>query len=669
MTNHSVGAEILWEPSAERMNSSGLSKYTAWLTQHRARNFSDYEALRQWSIADLDGFWGSLWDYFEIISDQPYDQVLEERDNGNSRWFTGSKTNYAEHILRHEEKFGDRAALIHLSEIRPRTETSWLELGEKVRSLATSLRALGVEPGDRVVAYLPNIEETVVALLATVSIGAIWAVAPPEFGVPTVIDRFSQIKPKVLIATDGYCFGGKTIDRRRDLAQIVGALDSLEHVIHIPYIGLGRGNRLSVIQHEWIDILNAGSVSVKEFRYERVGSDHPLWILFSSGTTGLPKPIVHSHIGIIIEHLKNGALHTNSNPETISFFYTTTGWMLFNTLVSVLLQGATAVLYDGSPSFPDIGKLWSIADTTGATITGASPGLVEVMAKHGYVPKTHHDLSRIRTLLTSGAPASPETFRWLHENVTSDVVVASLSGGTELCGALVGTQPWAPVQAGRIQCRQLGMAVEAWSDDGTPIRNAPGELVVTRPFPSMPLMFWNDKDSARYKSTYFETFPGVWHHGDLISIFDDGSCFIHGRSDATLNRHGVRIGTAEIYRTIDQLDFIEDGLAVCAPGIAGPDTLYLFVSCPRDVSLSSEMCDTLKKALRSKNSPRHVPDVIEQAPSIPYTLTGKRMEVPVKRLLLGIEPAKVAKRGSMSEPTALDWYVAYRRLMHETTGA
>ena len=659
MNQKQIDSEVLWEPSAERIISSGLSRYTAWLKKTRNLRFSDYPSLWTWSVTEPEAFWKSIWDYFSIISDQPPTSVMEGEDVWSTRWFNGAKVNYTEHILRNEPTFRHRAALIHLSETREKRETSWLELGEKVRGFATSLRRLGVNPGDRVAAYIPNIEEAVVALLATTAIGAVWAAAPPEFGVPTVVDRFGQIEPKVLIAVDGYKFNGKIIDRRGDVRLIEDALDTIEHVVRIPYLGLGERHDDETRGHQWANLMRPSDIERDEFEFERVATDHPLWILFSSGTTGLPKPIVHNHIGIILEHLKTGALHTNAGPDSISFFYTTTGWMLFNTVVSTLLHGATAVLYDGSPAYPNIGKIWNIAETSSATITGASPGLVEAMAKRNYSPKDEHDLSCLKTILSSGAPASPETFRWLYDNVKSDVQIASISGGTELCGALVGGNPWEPVRAGRIQCRQLGMAVESWSEQGKTMVGEPGELVVTKPFPSMPLRFWNDHDNERYRQAYFEQFPGVWCHGDMVTVFEDGSCYIHGRSDSTLNRHGVRIGTAEIYRTLDQLAIVADSLVVCAPGIAGQNTMYLFVVCKDDEILGTDEKGALKAELCSRNSPRHVPDVVVQAPAVPYTLTGKRMEVPVQKLLCGEDVSRVASRGSASNPQSLDWYIAF----------
>lgn len=537
-------------------------------------------------------------------------------------------------------------------------EQSWPPLGRS--SWPLTLREMGVRPGDRVVAYLPTIPETAVAMIATVAVGAVWSSAAPEFGVRTVIERFAQIEPAVLLVADGYRFGGKDFGRSDAAAAIAAELPSLQHVVWLPYLDGGAeppAGLPGVLP--WSDLVGGPDPGADGFVFEQVAHDHPIWILFSSGTTGLPKAIVHSHAGVLLEHLKVLHFHLNLGPGSTMFFYTTTGWMMFNLLLGALLTGSAVVLYDGNPGHPGVGKLWELAADTGTTFFGASPTYVQLMEKAGLVPGDAYDLSRLEAIMVAGAPATPETFAWCYQNVRSDLWVTSQSGGTELCSGFVGATPTAPVYAGEIQTRMLGMDVHAWSDEGTELVDEVGELVVTRPFPSMPIRFWNDPDGARYRESYFEVYPGVWRHGDFIKINGRGGCYIYGRSDSTLNRFGVRLGTAEIYRAVEQEPEIADSLVVCVELPGGQFFMPLFVTMAGDAELTDDVRTRIARRLRSDCSPRHVPDRTYAVPAIPYTLTGKKMEVPVRKILLGWPPDKAASRDAMSDPGAVDWFVDF----------
>lgn len=656
--------ELLWTPDKAFIERSNMKQFMDWLARERGKTFDDYDSLWRWSVDDLEGFWGAIWDYFGIISTTPYERVLDREVMPGARWFEGARVNYAEHMLRHEQVDPDGAAVFHLSELRPLEKMSWREVGGQARLLATRLRELGVGPGDRVVSYMPNIPETMIAMIATTAVGAIWSSAAPEFGVTTVLDRFTQIEPKVMFAVDGYRFGGKDFDRSGDVARIAAGLPSLEKVIWFNYLDADKAPPAGLPGLTRLEALMDGDpVPAGDFSFERVAHDHPLWILFSSGTTGLPKAIVHSHVGILLEIYLTGRMHLNLNPGKSQFFYSTTGWMMWNTLVSTLLQGATAVLYDGHPAHPSPDLLWKLAADTGATCFGASPTFVLNMEKAGIVPKDTFDLSRLEVILLAGSPATPETFAWFYENVKQDLWLTSQSGGTEFCSGLVGATPLLPVRAGEIQARVLGKDVHAWDEQGNELVGEVGELVVTRPMPSMPLHLWNDADGSRYLDAYFDMFPGVWRHGDFIKINERGGCYIYGRSDSTLNRFGVRIGTAEIYRTLDQIAEIADSIIVCLTLPGGRFYMPLFVKLKEDATLDDALKEKIVRRLREEASPRHVPDDIFQVPEVPYTLTGKKMEVPVTRVLAGKDPDTAASRGAMRDPAAFDWFVRFAKEM------
>jgi acetoacetyl-CoA synthetase len=660
--------QLLWSPGPAAIAGSYLQRYLEWLSRERDVRLDDYHALWRWSVAEPERFWASIWDHFEVRSSTPYARVIDRMEMPGAKWFEGSHVNYAEHLLRYEERAApDEIAFLHASEVAPLAAMTWRELGRQVRILATQLRALGVVLGDRVVSYMPNVPETAIAMIATTAIGAVWSSAAPEFGVRTVIDRFVQIEPKVLFAADGYRFAGKDFQRRQEVAEIVAALPTLTQVVWLPFLdekaapSRPRGTS-SPGYLNWRELLDRENVARESFEFTRVECTHPLWILFSSGTTGLPKAIVHGHAGMLVEHLKLTHLHMDLGPASRLFFYTTSGWMMWNVVIGALLAGATSVLYDGSPVHPDVGFLWDLASRTRTTHFGASPTFVQLMQKAGLRPAERCDLEAMRMLTVSGSPCTPETFAWVYRAVKPDIWVASQSGGTELCSGFVGAVASLPVHAGEIQARMLGMDVHAWSDDGRELVDEVGELVVTRPFPSMPLYFWNDSDGARYRESYFDRFPGAWRHGDFVKINSRGGCYVYGRSDSTLNRHGVRIGTAEIYRAVEQVEGVLDSLVVCCEDPAGFFFMPLFVKLQPGVVLDDELRKRINARLREDCSPRHVPDRIDAVDAIPYTLTGKKMEVPVRRILMGVAPQRAASSDAMANPQALDFFADYARV-------
>lgn len=649
--------DLLWTPHEEFAQSSNVIALMRWLKAERGLDFKDYDALWRWSVTDIEAFWGALWDYFGIISETPYKRVLAGRVMFGAKWFEGSRVNYAEHLLRHETD--DKVVFHHSSELRPVARMTWGALGAAVRILATQLRAMGVKPGDRVVSYMPNIPETAIAMFAAMAVGAVWSSAAPEFGVKTVVERFSQIDPKVIFIADGYRFGGKDFDRSEEIRQIVAALPNLEKVIFLPY--LRPDSRKALVDNTigWWEVMDHPEVSREAFRFERVPYDHPMWVMFSSGTTGLPKAITHSHMGMLMEHLKILSFHVGLGPDSCIFFYSTTGWMMWNILLGALLTGSAAVLYDGNPVAPDPGTLWRLASEAGATCFGASPTFVQIMQKCGLKPREKYDVSKLTTVLLSGSPATPETFAWFYDEVKRDLWLTSQSGGTELGSGFVGASPTLPVYAGEIQTRLLGMDVHAWNDDGKEVIDEVGELVVTSPFPSMPIFFWNDESGKRYSEAYFEYFPGVWRHGDFIKINSRGGCYIYGRSDSTLNRHGVRIGTSEIYRALEQIEEVADSLIICCELPGGRYFMPLFVKLKSDVQLDDALRDKINGKLRVDCSPRHVPDQIYRVDALPYTLTGKKMEVPVRKILMGWPLEKAVSRDAMMNPAAIDWFVRF----------
>jgi acetoacetyl-CoA synthetase len=647
--------EKLWEPSAELVERSRLRAYMRWLEVERGLAFETYDELWRWSVDDLEAFWSSIWDYFGVRADGPYERALGSREMPGAEWFAGAELNYAEHVFAGRDDDAE-AAILHASELRDLGELSWGELRAQVAATAAGLRALGVRRGDRVVAYMPNAPEAIVAFLAAASIGAIWSSCSPDFGPASVIDRFAQIEPKVLFAVDGYRYGGKDFDRRETLAELQEAMPSLERTVVLPY--LDPEADLSPLREAmpWDELLAGGEGA--ELAFERVPFDHPLWVLYSSGTTGLPKAIVQSQGGILLEHLKKLNLHVDAHPGDRLFWFTTTGWMMWNFLVSGLLTRAAIVLYDGNPGHPDMGVLWDLAERAGVTMFGTSASYIAACMKAGVEPGAGRDLSRLKAVGSTGSPLSPEGFDWIYEHLGHDTWLFSTSGGTDLCTAFVGGCALLPVYRGELQARALGAAVEAWDEDGKAVTGEVGELVVTEPMPSMPVFFWgDDEEQSRYRASYFEHYPGVWRHGDWIEITSRGTAVIYGRSDSTINRSGIRMGTSEIYRAVLGLDEIVDALVVDVPRPGTEGWMPLFVVLREGTELSDELRREIARRIRTNCSPRHVPDEVFAIAEVPRTLSGKVLEVPVKRILMGTPPEQAASRDSLANPAALDWFV------------
>lgn len=651
--------ELLWTPGPERVRRSHVTAFQQWLKSERGLQFADYEALWRWSVEDLEGFWQAMWEFFRTESSAPYERVLADPRMPGARWFPGARLNYAQHALRHERPNAD--AIMFLSERTPLSRVSWQELGTKVRVLATQMRRLGVHPGDRVVAYLPNVPEAIIALLATTSIGAIWASCGPDFGTRGVLDRYAQLRPKVMFCADGYQYGGKAFDRKPAVCEIIERLPTLEHVIYFPYLRERDTEPLSQHTIFWEEMLEQPPIAARDFRFAQVPFDHPLWILFSSGTTGLPKAICHGHGGIILEQQKHLAFNFDVQPGGRLFYITTTGWMMWNVLAGALLADVVPVLYDGHPAWPGPEVLWNLVDEAAVALFGASPAYVTALDKAGFVPKSHCGLESLETVKLVGSPATPECMEWLYRNVKADLWVSSGSGGTDVCTGFVAGASILPVRAGEIQARALGAAVYAFNERGEKVVNEVGELVITQPMPSMPVCFWNDPGNERYLDAYFREYPGVWRHGDFFRLNERGGCFVLGRSDATLNRHGVRIGTAEIYRSLAALAEIDDALIVNLDLPQGKFFMPLFVKLREGRVLDEGLRERIRATLRRDYSPRHVPDAIYQVAAIPTTLTGKKMEVPVRRILMGVAPERAANREAVANPQALDYFVEYAR--------
>jgi acetoacetyl-CoA synthetase len=647
--------ELLWAPSEDARERTTLTRYMRWLRERRNLAFDAYADLWEWSVADLEGFWSSIWEFGEVRASAPYERVLARRSMPGAEWFPGARLNYAEQMFTGGRERGGEAAIVHRSELRDEAELSWDELAAQVAAVAAALRGLGVEPGDRVAAYMPNVPETVVAFLACASVGAVWSSCSPDFGVRSVVDRFGQIAPKVLFAVDGYRYGGRDFDRIATLARLQRELATLEQTIVLPYLNGDPDTGGLVAVTAWDDVLAQGASA--DLRFEPLAFDHPLWVLYSSGTTGLPKAIVHGHGGILLEQLKKGLLHLDLAPGDRMFWFTTTGWMMWNFTVGCLLTGATIMLYDGSAGHPDSDVLWDFAARTGMTCFGTSASFLASCMKAGIAPGETHDLSRLRGVGSTGSPLSPEAFRWVYERVKSDVWLFSTSGGTDVCTAFVGGCPLLPVYLGELQCRALGASVHAFDGAGRPQIGEVGELVITEPMPSMPLYFWNDPDGSRYRGSYFEMYPGIWRHGDWIEITARGSAVIYGRSDSTINRHGVRMGTSEIYRAALALPQVVDALVVDVPRAGTQGWMPLFVVLAAGVELDDALREEIRRRIRDDCSPRHVPDDVHVLPEVPRTLSGKVLEVPVKRILMGTPVDQAASRDSLANPDSLDVFV------------
>jgi acetoacetyl-CoA synthetase len=684
---------LLWEPDAQVTANAKITAYANWLDAEHGVSLRGYEELWQWSVDDPGRFWGTVWDYFGVLGDRGEGPVLSGGPMPDVRWFTGATLNYARNALSSAQTNPERTAVIFRSEGGRAGALSYAELDLQVARVREALRALGVAKGDRVAAYLPNTPEALIGLLATASLGAIWSSCSPDFGARSVIDRFAQITPKVLIAVDGYVYGGKSFDRRTEVAGIASALPGLEAVIMIDYLAAAGGEasgeaagvagsevrgdalgetgsqvpagglgELRVPVLPW-DALPGGGPAADggagPAAFEEVPFDHPLWILYSSGTTGLPKPIVHGHGGIVLEHLKVLVFHQDLGPDDVFFWYTTTGWMMWNYLAGGLLAGATVVAYDGSATHPGIDALWRLAAEAGVSYAGTGAPYLLACMKAGLRPAAQHDLSRLRGVGSTGSPLPPEGFRWVYAEVAaegSDLVLGSVSGGTDLCTGFVGPCPLLPVRAGVISGRCLGAEVEAYDPGGHPLVGAVGELVITRPMPSMPVRFWNDPGGQRYLASYFADFPGVWRHGDWIMMLPDGGCVIYGRSDATLNRGGVRMGTSEFYRVVEGLPEVADSLVIDTGQLGQDGRLLLYVVLDGGQELDDELARRIRSQLRTQLSPRHVPDEIHQVPGIPRTLSGKKLEVPVRKILQGTPVADAADPDALANPEVLGFF-------------
>ncbi len=624
------------------MRRAAITRYAGWLQETRGVRAATYDDLWRWSVDDLEGFWSSIWEYFDVQASAPPERALGSRAMPGAQWFPGAKLSHPRHIFRGRDD--DAVAIRHASELRELDQWTWGELRERTAAIAGGLRALGVGPGDRVAAYLPNIPEAIASFLACASLGAVWSSCSPDFGARSVVDRFAQIEPKVLLAVDGYRYGGRDFDRRDAVRAIAGEIGGLEHLVTLGYLD-GSG---------WQPGFERPG---EPLEFTDVPFDHPLWVLYSSGTTGLPKPIVHGHGGILLEHLKKLHLHLDAQEDDRIFWFTTTGWMMWNFLVGVLLTPASIVLYEGNPGHPDLGTLWDLAADAGVTCFGTSASYLATCRKAEIEPAAGRDRSALASVGSTGSPLAPEGFQWVYDQLGADTWLFSTSGGTDVCTAFVGGVPTLPVYRGELQARALGAAVESWDEDGRPHVGRVGELVITEPMPSMPVCFWNDPDGERLRSSYFSTYPGVWRHGDWIEITPRGTAIISGRSDSTINRGGVRMGTSEIYRAVLALDEVVDAVVVDLPRADTPGWMPLFVVLREGEELDDDLVARIRRRIREDCSPRHVPDEVRQITEVPRTLSGKVLEVPVKRILMGQAPDTAASRDSLANPRALDVFV------------
>jgi acetoacetyl-CoA synthetase len=636
------------------IKSSNLQHYMAWLQTNYGLTFYHYDDLWQWSIDHTQLFWQTIWDYFQIQSHSSCQYVHSEDPMPDTKWFEGATLNYAEHIFR--QKQADIPAILFQSEQQPLSAISWQTLESQVAIFAGWLKQKKVGKGDRVVAYLPNIPEATVAFLATCSVGAIWSSCSPDFGASSVVDRFQQIEPKIMIAVDGYSYNGKAYDKTTTVEQIIRELPTLAQVVWLPYLrktAILANCTVPVIT--WEEIMDTQTFAPLTF--EAVPFSHPIWILYSSGTTGIPKAITHSQGGVLLEHLKYLAFHNDVHAGERFFWYTTTGWMMWNFLQAALLRGATIVLYDGSPSYPNLNVLWELSEKANIQHFGTSAPFLIANMKANASPKNEYHLNALRSLSSTGSPLPPEAFDWVYAHVKSDLWLCSMSGGTDVCTAFVGGVPTEPVFTGEIQRRALGCAVFAYDEMGNTVQDEVGEMVITKPMPSMPIYFWKDEDKSKYLSSYFEMYEGIWRHGDWLKITNRNTLIILGRSDATLNRHGIRIGTAEIYQSLDKISAIKDSLIVNLEVEGGQHYMPLFVVLERGATLTEHLKKQIAQQLKNDYTPRHVPDEVIEVPEIPYTISGKKLETPVKKILMGMPIEKAANLGAMRNPNSLLFFL------------
>ncbi|WP_431965177.1 acetoacetate--CoA ligase [Nocardia sp. bgisy134] len=639
-----------WVPTERDIADAKVTDFARFVAARTGVATSDYHSLWQWSVDDLAGFWRAVWEYFELGDIDG--EVLASTEMPGARWFPGTRLNYVDQIVRQART--DRPAILAVGEDTPTREVSWVELIDATAAFARTLRELGVRPGDRVVGYLPNIPEAVIAFLATASLGAVWSACGQDYSPKAALDRLGQLEPTVLVTADGYRFGGKAHDKRADIAALQEGFGTLRATVAVSRLGLEVPGAVP-----WAEAVDTDNVAAI-IETETVDFDHPLWIVFSSGTTGLPKGIVHGHGGVLLEHLKAIALQSDIGEDDTFFWYTSPSWMMWNFQIAGLLIGATIVCYDGSPTYPAPDALWRIAAETRATVLGTSPGYVLACIKAGVVPRDEHDLAALRTVGITGSALPPSSALWLRDNVGEHVPVNSISGGTDVVSAFIGGVRTVPVWPGELSAPYLGVALDSFDTEGKPVRGKVGELVITAPMPSMPVSFWRDPDGTRYHDAYFDMFPGVWRHGDWITVTDHGSIVVHGRSDSTLNRHGIRMGSADIYQSVERLTEITEALVIGAEQPDGGYWMPLFVVLAPGAELTDELRERINSTIRTEVSPRHVPDEILVAPGIPHTRTGKKLEVPIKKLFQGAEAARVVERSAVDDPDLLDWYAKIR---------
>lgn len=657
----SVHGKVLYEPTELAIQNNQLTKYKNWLAEHYDLHFNSQNQLWKWSTEDLMTFWKSIWEYGEVIHSGTYKEVVSDDPMPHAKWFAGTTVNYAQQIMKHQH--AAHPALIFKSEHRAMEEMSWQTLAEQVAALVQNFKKIGVEKGDRVAAFMPNIAETIVAFIACASIGAIWSSTSPDFGAGSVIDRFKQIEPKVLLTIDGYQYNGKQFAKKEIIEQLQAEIPSIHKTIVVDYMGMIKKDEVSNSMM-WEEAIEKQS-DTEGIPFEQVDFSHPLWILYSSGTTGIPKPIVHSHGGMLIEQIKAVGIEASVTEEDRVFWFTTTGWMMWNTLVGSLMNGSTIILYDGSPSYPNLNILWEYAEEAETTVFGTSAAFIDNCMKYDSKPNTQFKFEKLKAILATASPLTANTFEWVYENIKKDLILVSISGGTDVCTGFVGGNGLLPVRAGIMPSRSLGASVQSFNEAGEPVFNEVGELVVTKPMPSMPIYFWGDKDDIRYKESYFEQFPGVWTHGDWLQIDDDGSCVIYGRSDSTINRSGVRMGTSEVYKIVETIREVLDSLVIDLEYKDRDSNMPLFIVLADGVELTEKLNQQIKDKIKLELSPRFIPDDIIEVLAILKTLNGKKLEVPIRKILLGRDVEQSINRDAMANPDVLDFYIAYSKKLNE----